>query len=359
MRRHPGGIQLSGTTAEDPGQSPVPATTGDPCGVGERELRHFASLLRSLARTDSRSLLSLAFANYVLDWFCAYLLSLCCDSLGVDGELALWRNDLGQADTLFGRPSTSPPLRPEAFLREMRTKIEGFRSHWTQLERRASGAAPRLPTMTDIDGYVASNLCNYSQLGYGLYRTLSSDRRHGEVSVIRSPMGTHVYNACNCLAQTLISAVIGENLGLPEAQICRAQTRPVACALIRSLHPNLRFPANHLSARPGLSALEDYPLAKSATTHPARCGHEETEFDFLFLPLEWIIVDAAGYEIPAATVGGRSGGSSYLSRTCDASGAYVRSLKELRRLLYLEFYEREPGPPWGGPSKATRHFAVV
>jgi hypothetical protein len=242
------------------------------------------SLLVSYAAT--RSVLYLGLANFALDHYATELLRACCGPesaalASVDGE------------DLIVRPTAPGARRPEPS--NVQVGLQMLQEVFDRFDRQCPGCKDA----ASIRAFVNERLCPYARLGYGLYRFYKS-QKNGSLVLRHGESGWEYRGGCNCLARALMAALIAEHAHV-QVDTCRVgfvgpptAMRDVQAAALQHSPSgsSFHFACHHLAIQvPGsrLSPAERarWRVFRSRSTH--RC---ESLYNFLILPLEWMIADA-------------------------------------------------------------------
>jgi hypothetical protein len=234
----------------------------------------------------TRKLWSLALANYALDYWCTSVLYECC---GRQPLVARNTKDntkgKGQGDDLIINV-----MQPQAVLKECSVFLTNVLEAFNQLHEAASPGEP--VTVHDVKKYVEGTLCRYNQLGYGMYRFVSSAGGNIHVNV-GSWSNWREYSICNCLVVSLLSGIIAQHYGLPEVITCRISPKDNDF-LRRAQKAQSNLKGSSLQSILPYNHLEFFGKHKKGLrTHRSRAVDAcHSIYNFVLMPLEWMIVDS-------------------------------------------------------------------
>jgi hypothetical protein len=269
-----------------------------------RETLH--SLITSYAST--RSVIYLALANFALDHYATNLLRICCDAdivSIVDGH------------ALEIKPHTT-------------SNIQECLDVIHDLFARFDKECPGCKTATEIRNFVKT-FCQYTQISYGLYRFVES-RMRMNLRIRDTDTNWEFRGGCNCLVNTLLAAIIAEHAGV-KVDVCRIgnlggkkesdkRFMKMKQDRVREIAPNVpfHFSCNHLEIQKPGARLSPQMRKEERVIRSQSNFRCESIYNFLILPLEWMIADAIA--------------NKGIRKNCPNN--QVRAQQYLQMLLYLK-----------------------
>ena len=147
--------------------------------------------------------------------------------------------------------------------------------------------------MDEINSYVLGPACKYSQLGYGLFRFLSTQK--GETWIEGGDWPRLPRAVCNCVVRAQLEVLIAEHRGIANVKLCRVggSARNTYVKNLQSfvdkqeMFDSISFEYNHMDC--------DVKTVRGRGRRWHQSSPQDSchaVYNFLVFPLEWMLTDA-------------------------------------------------------------------